>query len=396
MRLPGGVALTGNGLSALDHIGALDCIKDKGFAFSELAYTNEADELVGRTSLAKPEFAYQPTRILRKVCIAEWRALLEGRGVPIRYFSRFGGVVSETESRDDGDGGSGSPGGAVTFRINDEIHSASMLVGADGIHSTLRSYVCPSASLEYLGLLGVMAHIPSTAIRWPRDDYPVVTTIMFPTGGFMTIPELPDRRIALVARQVVYAEQDRAGWKALAEDKDTLYTLLAKDYGSSNEILRSFLDAADVHRDALFIWPFYKAEAAEWVSRQTGRVVLIGDAAHALPPSSGQGVNMALEDSYTLGRILGLVARGGAGADVDLKAQLCRWEGYRRDRVDRVMEWVNFIESTTASSEQARETKYHFDERATQETLDEKSESFGWIFTPPFGEEFERWLKEEQ
>ncbi|KAL2799007.1 hypothetical protein BJX66DRAFT_322500 [Aspergillus keveii] len=348
MRLPGGVALTGNGLSALDHIGALDCIKDKGFAFSELAYTNEADELVGRTSLAKPEFAYQPTRILRKVCIAEWRALLEEKGVPIRYFSRFGGVVS-------------SPGGAVTFRINDEIHSASILVGADGIHSTLRSYVCPSASLEYLGLLG-----------------------------------LPDRRIALVARQVVYAEQDRAGWKALAEDKDTLYTLLAKDYGSSNEILRSFLDAADVHRDALFIWPFYKAEAAEWVSRQTGRVVLIGDAAHALPPSSGQGVNMALEDSYTLGRILGLVARGGAGADVDLKAQLCRWEGYRRDRVDRVMKWVNFIESTTASSEQARETKYHFDERATQETLDEKSESFGWIFTPPFGEEFERWLKEEQ
>ena len=48
---------------------------------------------------------------------------------------------------------------------------------------------------------------------------------------------------------------------------------------------------------------------------RSGRAVLIGDAAHAVAPSSGQGASTALEDAVTLGRclagVLGYAGRAG-------------------------------------------------------------------------------------
>jgi 2-polyprenyl-6-methoxyphenol hydroxylase-like FAD-dependent oxidoreductase len=59
------------------------------------------------------------------------------------------------------------------------------------------------------------------------------------------------------------------------------------------------------------------------------RTVLVGDAAHAVSPSSGQGASMALEDAVTLGRCL--------RARADLGAALADYEGLRRERVEKVV-----------------------------------------------------------
>jgi 2-polyprenyl-6-methoxyphenol hydroxylase-like FAD-dependent oxidoreductase len=179
-------------MSALAHIDALNCVMDKGFAFSTLSYTNEHDDVVAMTELNRPEYEYGATRILRKVCIQEWTKLLEDQGIPIHHFCRFGGIKS-----DDHDNG-------VSFRINDGIKVAGLLIAADGIHSTVRKHVSPNTSLDYLGLMGIMCHVPFVKIKWPREDYPIISTVMAPTGGFMAIHEVPDKRIALVARQVSY------------------------------------------------------------------------------------------------------------------------------------------------------------------------------------------------
>jgi 2-polyprenyl-6-methoxyphenol hydroxylase-like FAD-dependent oxidoreductase len=61
----------------------------------------------------------------------------------------------------------------------------------------------------------------------------------------------------------------------------------------------------------------------------TGRVVLLGDAAHAVSPASGQGASMAMEDAATLGRCL-----TGAG---DVPAALAAYEQKRRERVEKVV-----------------------------------------------------------
>ena len=48
--------------------------------------------------------------------------------------------------------------------------------------------------------------------------------------------------------------------------------------------------------------PVERLELGRW---HTGRVVLIGDAAHAAPPHMGEGGSMALEDAVVLAEILG-------------------------------------------------------------------------------------------
>ena len=60
------------------------------------------------------------------------------------------------------------------------------------------------------------------------------------------------------------------------------------------------------------------------------RVVLAGDAAHAVAPSSGQGASMAIEDAVVLGRCL--TERPG-----DLAGALSEYERIRRPRVEKVV-----------------------------------------------------------
>ncbi|KAF8313882.1 hypothetical protein DL93DRAFT_1139076 [Clavulina sp. PMI_390] len=76
-----------------------------------------------------------------------------------------------------------------------------------------------------------------------------------------------------------------------------------------------------------------------------GRVVMLGDAAHAIPPSAGQGINQAFEDVYMFARFLGAAKQGkeSQGPDADatdhelVLSALRFWQSYRQDRVDQVM-----------------------------------------------------------
>ena len=54
------------------------------------------------------------------------------------------------------------------------------------------------------------------------------------------------------------------------------------------------------------------------------RLVLLGDAAHAMPPFLGQGANQAVQDAECLARLLAERAEGGAGLDAALKAYEAR------------------------------------------------------------------------
>jgi 2-polyprenyl-6-methoxyphenol hydroxylase-like FAD-dependent oxidoreductase len=61
-------------------------------------------------------------------------------------------------------------------------------------------------------------------------------------------------------------------------------------------------------------------------------MVLLGDAAHAPSPSSGQGASLALEDAVELAHVL-----KNSRAAFDLGAALAAFEQGRRPRVERVV-----------------------------------------------------------
>ncbi|MBV8513946.1 MAG: FAD-dependent monooxygenase [Acidobacteria bacterium] len=66
-------------------------------------------------------------------------------------------------------------------------------------------------------------------------------------------------------------------------------------------------------------------------SWSAGRSILIGDAAHAVAPHSGQGASMALEDAMLLAKLL----REGAAAPLD--QVFLQFERQRRPRTDKVI-----------------------------------------------------------
>ena len=68
-----------------------------------------------------------------------------------------------------------------------------------------------------------------------------------------------------------------------------------------------------------------------------GRIVLAGDAAHAVSPSSGQGASLALEDAVVLARCLQEAE--------EPRAAFARYEAERRPRVERIARWAERIGS---------------------------------------------------
>lgn len=56
-------------------------------------------------------------------------------------------------------------------------------------------------------------------------------------------------------------------------------------------------------------WPLDAVVASSF---QSGRVFLLGDAAHRMPPAGGHGMNSAIQDAYNLCWKLAMVLRGGA------------------------------------------------------------------------------------
>ena len=76
-----------------------------------------------------------------------------------------------------------------------------------------------------------------------------------------------------------------------------------------------------------------------------GRVIIVGDAAHAIPPTGGQGAAMAFEDcetlAYTLSRVQDITMLDAlADATSVIGDQLSKWQKHRQDRIERVLDFT--------------------------------------------------------
>ncbi len=83
---------------------------------------------------------------------------------------------------------------------------------------------------------------------------------------------------------------------------------------------------------------FVPVQEVETPTYHQGRILLIGDAAHAFPPLLAQGAAMAIEDAASLAELL------GKSGDVD---QVLRaYEARRRPRVETIRAAVRHLTAT--------------------------------------------------
>ncbi|GIF38865.1 FAD-dependent monooxygenase [Actinoplanes xinjiangensis] len=157
---------------------------------------------------------------------------------------------------------------------------ADLVVGADGIRSTVRRRLWPSAAGP--------VHIGVTAWRGvtPVWDDDLVVAISWDRGAEFGVVPLADGRVYWFA--AVNAAPGSAPPEIDARFRrwhDPVPALIA----ATGTVLRDDLACLD---EPL---PTYV----------NGRVVLLGDAAHAMTPNLGQGANQALEDAVVLAAVAG-------------------------------------------------------------------------------------------
>ena len=196
--------------------------------------------------------------------------------------------------------------------------AGSALVGCDGVRSTVRGLVFGDGDPQFTGYVAWRGLVPGERLDAGLKEPPLAMWL----GPDRLFIRYRLRGGALCNYVGVAA---RAGW---AEEGWAVRS-------SRSEFLAEFRDfEPDVGRvieatppDTLFRWGiFARQPLGRW---NKGRVTLLGDAAHAMPPFLGQGAVMAIEDGVVLGR-----AFAAAG---DVAAALEAYQGARIDRTTAVM-----------------------------------------------------------
>jgi 2-polyprenyl-6-methoxyphenol hydroxylase-like FAD-dependent oxidoreductase len=297
-----------NGLAALR---ALDLdpgeLLAAGYPTPALRLGNGAGRRLADLPLGGPQPDGTTTTTIRRADLyAALRAEAVRRGIAISYQKRLVGI----DNRPDG----------VTATLADgSTVDGDVLIGADGLNSRTRTLLNPDApGPRYLGLLNA-GGFTTAPVDADLDRTPGVVSMVFGKRAFFGWCVAPDGSVWWFAnppsREPIRPQDwTEASWRAY------LLELFAGDAIPAAAIIRA---TADV----LGPWNTYDLpRVSAW---RAGRTVLVGDAAHAASPSSGQGASMAMEDAVTLGRCL--------AEQPDVPAALADYERLRRDRVEKVV-----------------------------------------------------------
>ncbi|KAJ5640106.1 FAD/NAD(P)-binding domain-containing protein [Penicillium longicatenatum] len=254
-------------------------------------------------------------------------------------------------------------------------HAAS-LVSVDGIHSRVRSYLHPDVEPKFVNVVAVAGAVPTSHVKFPKD-YALPVTIMSATHGvYILAPNLPDGSELMVVKQKKIEEHDREGWKAFVEDKQGCVVFLRQGADNFPEVVRKAVSGLDT--ESIFIWPFYEVPRMNSWTSEKGRVTILGDAAHAISPSSGQSANQVFEDAYTYALICGQCNTSS------LRSILQKWRKGRQERIDRLIILARQMNVRQLPESEAREFE-----------RDVGGENFNteWLLKPDLKQIAQDWLR---
>ena len=301
----GSLALEPNGLAALRIIGADDDVRA-----AAAPITRSVMSIGSRPGREMPTPQGLGTRQLidRGALHRILRSRAERAGVRIRHSAK----LVRVDEHPDG----------VTAHFDDGTHaSADVLIGADGVHSTVRRLIdleAPTARyLNLLGFEGLADDAPDTASLEPGT-----MTFAFGRRAYYLYWKRPDGRIGwganLPSPQKLSLKQARA-----VAAEDWLHTLRAT---YSNDVPGARLAAETTSETLQAVGGLYIMPSVPHWHRD--RMVLVGDAVHAPSNSTGQGASLAIESAIQLARCLRDMP--------DVASAFVAYERLRRTRVEKI------------------------------------------------------------
>jgi FAD-dependent urate hydroxylase len=210
----------------------------------------------------------------------------------------------------------------VIARFDDDTEArGKILIGADGIHSRVRQILDPAAPRpRYTNLLSLGGYAHGAILEPTPDTFHMI----FGKRAFFGYTVRPSGEVYWFANLSWRDEPTRQQLSAIpVEDwKTRLLDLYAEDSGPATEILKRT-------GQELAAYPVYDLPTIPTWHRDS--MVIIGDAAHATSPSSGQGASMAIEDAVVLAKCLRDLG--------EPERAFAAYEHLRRERVQRVVRY---------------------------------------------------------
>ncbi|MEU9544310.1 MULTISPECIES: FAD-dependent oxidoreductase [Streptomyces] len=296
------LTLASNGMRALAQIDASVAVTEVGFPLRAMSVLDAAGTEVARMPLGE---AHDPLLAYRCLRRGEFNAALQAeaarRGIALRRGTRLASV----ENGRDG----------VTARFTDgSTATGDLLIGADGLNSTVRESIAPRTQPCFAG---------ESVFYGYADEAPLIAEtgrITMVRGGAAAFgcavsPGGETYWFARVAGEPLSAYDIAHGtpghWRGL------LLPLLRGDATPAADVVAATTDRIMVTN---------ATEIPTGTPWRHGRTLIIGDAAHAASPATGQGASMALEDAVVLAKSL----RDAP----DTESALSLYEALRRPRVE--------------------------------------------------------------
>lgn len=297
-----------NGLDALRAIDAHHLVLAEGFPTPRMTIQSGTGKHLGDVPNGGTLPDGTVSQTLKRADL--YRALRDEavrRGANIEYGKRL--VDAET-----------SPDGSVTARFEDGTEAeGDLLIGADGIHSRTRRIIDPSApGTRYIPVLNIGGYARDVRVQ----AQPGTFLMVFGKRAFFGYAVHPSGEVWWFANPPRADEPTGAELAAIGTEqwREMLMDLFAGDDSPAVEIIRST-------PGKLAGWATYDLPSVPTWHR--GSLVIIGDAAHATAPSSGQGASMAIEDAVVLSRCLRDLP--------DTRQAFVAYERLRRARVERIV-----------------------------------------------------------
>ena len=327
------LTIMNNGMDALAAVDAAEAVEAVSFPATTVEFLDGTGQVLGRQHIAgQLETSHDP-RTLRRADL--YRALTDEarrRGIPVNYGQRLVDAVPE------GDG--------VRAVFEDGSTAVGdVLIGADGIHSRVRTLIDPAApEPRYTGLNIFYGYTDDPTLPASTDAYRMIqgkraffgyTTS--PRGETFWFARLPGPELTPEPGATVDSWRRKAAEFFIADTTPSHRIIEA----TWEEIVAG--NAYDV------------PSTPHW---HRGPMVLVGDAAHAASPAAGQGASMALEDAVVLAKCL---------RDRPRDAAFEQYERIRRERVERLV-------ATSANDGATRESE------VLSEQLNDRQQSRAWLY----------------
>jgi len=298
------LTLASNGMRALMQLDAAEAVAAVGFPLTGMRVIDGAGAELAKVPLGESDHPLATYRCLRRAELTlALQAEARRRGIEIRHGARLVSVAEKAAT-------------VTAFFADGSASTGELLIGADGLNSTTRTLVDAAApGPRYAGQRVFYGY---TAEAAPPSE-PGRITMIRGSGAAFGYTVSPTGETYWFARE----SGDPATAREIAETtpeqwRDHLVPLLRRDATPAADIV------AATDTELMLTNACDLPLGVQW---NTHRTVIIGDAAHAASPATGQGASMALEDAVVLAKALRQTDSIGAA--------LALHERLRRPRVER-------------------------------------------------------------